>query len=74
MTTHNTTASTTTTTSADLDLDESSMLQQLAILGKTVDAVTGYTEKFRVVHDTSTNSRPATVGRERRDMTSRHML
>jgi hypothetical protein len=62
---------TSTTTTADLD-DSSNLLQQLAILGKTVDAVTGYTEKFRVVHETS--SRPATVGRERRDMTSRLML
>jgi hypothetical protein len=49
------------------------VLQQLAILGKTVDAVTGYTEKFRVVHDTS-NSRPAAVGRERRDLASRLLL
>jgi hypothetical protein len=67
------TASTSTTDS--LDLESSNILQQLAILGKTVDAVTGYTEKFRVVHsDTNSNSRPATVGRDRRDMTSRLML
>jgi hypothetical protein len=68
----------TTTTSSSTDLDESSqLLQQLAIVGKTVDAVTGYTEKFRVVHETtssSSSSRPATVGRERRDMTSRLMM
>jgi hypothetical protein len=65
----------TSTDSLDLDSESSNILQQLAILGKTVDAVTGYTEKFRIVHsDTSSNSRPTTVGRDRRDMTSRLML
>ena len=66
--------STTTDAITDLSLSSSAsplphdtaILQQLAVLGKTVDAVSAYTEKFRLMHDSATGSSRTVGGRDSR--------